>query len=115
MAWQKIDVDDLSSSAGSVTTTADPPKIFNLCLTNVEKSSVAADGFVRLGSTTVDTGSNYSWRKSLNGAADTTGVNATSILLIGMLWQRGISSEVFFPPWLVPRGRSLMRPPSGCS
>lgn len=83
MAWAKIDVADLSSSAGSVTTTAEPPKIFNLFLATLEKSAVAANAVIRLGNSTVDSGTNYSSRRSLNGGAETTGINSTSIIFTG--------------------------------
>ncbi len=39
------------------------------------------DGYLRFGSTTIDSGNNYSWRESTNGAADSTSGGATNRIL----------------------------------
>jgi len=46
----------------------------------IKRSSDSSNTLFRVGNSTIDTGSNYSWRKSSDGGADSTGTSQSSIV-----------------------------------
>ena len=75
MAWIKagsVDGDGTSTYSSSVFT----PSTFTQIM-NFTEATTALNDYMRLGSTTIDSGGNYAWRYSQNGAADGTGTSRT--------------------------------------
>ena len=73
MTWAKNGTPDTLGSAGDVMTISDLTKsIFNQFMTHTFGTGGDTEGRLRLGSGSVDTGSNYADRFSSNGGADST-------------------------------------------
>ena len=84
MAWGKLTTKTADAST-SFTTDVFGTNPFVQLLSNVVSASGQIQPRYRIGSTTVDTGSNYAWSESTNGAKpDTTSVS-TSVLVNGLL------------------------------
>ena len=83
MAWEKLTTKTADATT-SFTTDVFGTNSFVHLLSNVVSASGQIQPRYRIGSTTVDTGSNYAWRESTNGAKpDTTSVS-TSVLVNGL-------------------------------
>lgn len=71
MAWNKLATKTLVSASDTITTdTITTPKTFNLFLSHMLQSGIIRNQ-VRMGKTTIDTGSNYTNRISYNGSEST--------------------------------------------
>jgi len=80
MAWQRNGTPDTLSGSGDVLEISDlTPLEFNVFLSNNIAASAIPQAFIRFGSSSADTGNNYSYRISLNGATDATTVSTSSI------------------------------------
>jgi hypothetical protein len=81
MAWEKQDAVDLSGGAATtLTTSVFTAKLFNNIF-GYGEGSVSFNPQIRVGDTTIDTGSTYAGRRSFNGGADVTAVNQTEIVI----------------------------------
>lgn len=79
MAWQKNGTPETLGSSGSSLTISDLVSvIFNVNLIHLLASG-AIQHKMRLGSGSVDSGANYTWRRSGNGGADGTGTSVNEI------------------------------------
>ena len=79
LAWSKNGTPDtLGGSADTMTISDLTATKFNVFMTHVLATAAAVPA-IRLGSTSIDTGSNYARRVSSNGAADATSTSATEI------------------------------------
>ncbi len=79
MAWAKT-----VNAVGDGTNTFDTGNFtsakFHFALNHLIQSSTTSDNMYRLGNSTIDTGSNYSVRRSINGGAESTGVNEARMI-----------------------------------
>lgn len=83
MAWQKIGSETLSTTADTITISAATPTLFNqILLHTLESGNV--DVRMRLGNTSVETGSVYADRFSFDGGADATQTSQNDIHLINV-------------------------------
>jgi len=82
MAWLKLDSDTLTSSSTAITLSGFTSKIFNVFM-HQKFVNVAIDASFRVGNGSIDTGSNYSNRHSLNGATDATNTSLSYMLNSG--------------------------------
>ena len=74
--WKELARTTLGSTADEITVSSLPDKRYYMYLLDCQSSGGVANQF-RLGSGSVDTGSNYAIRRSTNGGTDATHVNAT--------------------------------------
>ena len=79
MAWAKLATTTLASSNDTIQTSNFTPSKFITVLTHIINTGGDYRTFYRLGSTSIDTGSNYAQRRSENGASDllNTSLNGT--------------------------------------
>ena len=70
MAWIKAGSTTLGSAGDTLTTSTFTPSTFNMFMVHVLKTGGNARGFGRVGNSTIDTGSNYAYRRSPNGGSD---------------------------------------------
>lgn len=78
MAWQKLETETLSSSNDDITISGFTSKICNVILSHLLGVTANIAVTLRLGSGSVDSGSNYTNRFSTNGSADSTNTSQTS-------------------------------------
>lgn len=78
MAWAKLTTKTLTGTTNTVTTDTFVSTKFNVILFH-KLPSGNADGDFRFGNTTIDSGSNYAWRNSQNGGADSTATSSSYI------------------------------------
>ena len=78
MPWQKLGSTTLTSAGDKITVSGFTAKKFNQVLTNKIPDG-ASFANIQLGSTTIDTGSNYAYRWSESGATDQTAVDEDKI------------------------------------
>ena len=79
MAWAKatsVDGDGTSAFSSSTFTPSD----FMIIL-NFTEATIALNDYLTVGNTTIDTGSNYAWRSSQNGGADSTATSRSEGLI----------------------------------
>jgi hypothetical protein len=80
MAWQKLTTKNASSTVSSLTTDVFTAKKFITILCQYfDNAGANSQADTQVGSTTIDTSTNYSDRQSSNGGADGTNVSATLI------------------------------------
>jgi len=78
--WVEIGRTTLGSTSDSITVSSLADKRYYLVLSDaIQLAAANINVKKRVGNGSLDTGSNYSFRQSLDGAADTTGVSQTSI------------------------------------
>tara|TARA_R110000744_G_scaffold346737_1_gene452322 strand:+ start:14 stop:1060 length:1047 start_codon:yes stop_codon:yes gene_type:complete len=83
--WKEIGRTTLGSAADIITVSSLADKRYLMCLFDSQNSGGVAS-FTRLGAGSVDSGSNYAYRPSSNGGADSTG---TSVSYMNLLFQDG--------------------------
>lgn len=81
MAWQKLNSKTLSGTANEITTDVFTAKKFIQGLSHTLGSG-ATNEEIRVGTGSIDTGTNYAYRQQYNGGADGTAINATYIHMI---------------------------------
>jgi len=95
MAWAKQDAVDLSGGAATTLTTAVfTPKLF-MNIFGYGEGSTSFNPQIRVGDTTIDTGSVYAGRRSFNGGGDVAVMNQTEIVIDGT----SDSTPFFFVCW----------------
>lgn len=95
MAWAKQDAVDLSGGAATtLTTSVFTPKLF-MNIFGYGAGSVSFNPQIRVGDTTIDTGSVYAGRRSFDGGADVTATSQTEIVIDGS----SDSTPFFFVCW----------------
>ena len=77
--WEELADVSLSSSATSIDTTAFTAKKYLWIQYHTTQQSATANGLLQVGNSTIDTGSNYSWRRSIDGGTDGTFTGQSSI------------------------------------
>ena len=82
MAWSKQGSETLLSVADEIDVTT-TPATFNTVLVHWVAAGTI-DNSIKTGSTTIDTGSNYAYRKSTNGGADGTGGTSQTRFDVGV-------------------------------
>ena len=70
MAWQKLDSVTLGVAGDILDSSIYESKTFQMMMIGVYKQSGTGRGFHRVGNSTIATGSNYAFRRSPNGGAD---------------------------------------------
>ena len=79
MAWGKAGTTTLTSAGDELDVSTTTPSKFNMFLSHQLESPITINARLRVGNTTLDTGSNYARRYSTDGAADNTNVSQTNI------------------------------------
>ena len=77
--WEELASVELSTSAATIDTTAFTAKKYLWIQYHTTQQSATANGLLQVGNSTIDTGSNYSWRRSVNGGTDGTFTSQSSI------------------------------------
>lgn len=84
MAWQKLETKTLGSAGDTIVPDAVfESKIFNQMLEHGLASGNLDGVNTRLGKTTIDSGNNYSFRKSNDGGADSTNTSTAGFITNG--------------------------------
>ena len=81
MAWGKAGSDTLTSAGDTITISSMTASKFNQTLVHNYADATGINPRIRVGTTTIDTGSNYASRYSANGGSDSTEVSQTRIHL----------------------------------
>ena len=79
MAWAKAGSVDGDGSSAFNSSTFTPSK--TMTILNFTEATTALNDYLTVGNTTIDTGSNYAWRSSQNGTADSTGISRSEGLI----------------------------------
>jgi hypothetical protein len=79
--WKKLGSTTLTGVGDTITTPVMTPNKFNQTLGNTLADATGINSRIRVGTTTIDTGSNYATRYSSNGGADTYETGQTRIHL----------------------------------
>lgn len=82
MAWSKGGTTTLGVAAGTIDVSLTTAKKFMVILESRLDQSTLNNDYIRVGNSTIDTGSNYAYRYATNGGADGTGVS-NSIMVHG--------------------------------
>tara|TARA_R110000751_G_scaffold303822_1_gene418795 strand:- start:69 stop:554 length:486 start_codon:yes stop_codon:yes gene_type:complete len=81
MAWAKLGSDTLTSGGDTITISSMTASNFNQTLVHNYADATGINPRIRVGTSTIDTGSNYTTRVSANGGSDSTEVSQTRIHL----------------------------------
>jgi len=81
--WKEVGRTTLGSNGQNITVSSIPDKRYYMIIGNVELTNGATGGGSRLGSSSIDTGSNYASRQSVDGGADSTSTSQTRQHVVG--------------------------------
>ena len=78
MVWAKLVSESLTSTVSDYTTSTYTPNTFQTIIYHyLANGSSNCKANIRVGNTTIDTGTNYSWRKSTDGGTDTSSASTS--------------------------------------
>jgi hypothetical protein len=81
--WKEVGRTTLGSAGDTITVASLADKRYYMVLVNPIMNGATPQTSFRMGNSTIDTGSNYSWREERDGGTDVTGINATWQTLVG--------------------------------
>jgi|LWDU01.1.fsa_nt_gi hypothetical protein len=76
--WKELGRTTLGSSADTIDVSSLPDKRYYMILRDLQDTGGTIDHYIRMGNSTIDTGSNYAVRVSQNGGADSTLTSQTN-------------------------------------
>jgi hypothetical protein len=89
--WKELGRTTLGSANSDIDVTSLADKRYLMVLTDMLGVSTGSNRYNRVGNGSIDTGSNYAWRKSEDGGADSTGVSTT----VGVIQEGGLAGQMF--------------------
>jgi len=81
--WVEVGRTTLGSSGQTINVSSIPDNQYLMVLHNYKLTGASTGGFLRCGNSTIDTGSNYARRKSVNGGAEATAGSTTTLMDVG--------------------------------